>query len=44
MSRKDIGKIVELMKNDFKSVFANPIVTLLIVAIIILPPMRLILQ
>ena len=37
MSRKDIGKIVELMKNDFKSVFANPIVTLLIVAIIILP-------
>ena len=37
MSRKDIGKIVELMKNDFKSVFTNPIVTLLIVAIIILP-------
>ena len=37
MSRKDIGKIVELMKNDFKSVFTNPIVTFLIVAIIILP-------
>lgn len=37
MSRKDIGKIVELMKNDFKSAFANPIVTLLLLAIIILP-------
>lgn len=37
MSRKDIGKIAELMKNDFKSAFANPIVTLLLIAIIILP-------
>lgn len=37
MSRKDINKIVELMKNDFKSAFANPIVTFLLLAIIILP-------
>lgn len=37
MSRKDIGKITELMKSDFKSAFANPIVTLILIAIIILP-------
>ena len=37
MSRKDIGKITELMKGDFKSAFANPIVTLLLIGIIILP-------
>lgn len=37
MSRKDAGKIVEIMKNDFKSAFSNPIVTLLLLAIIILP-------
>ena len=37
MSRKDINKIVEIIKNDFKSAFANPIVTLLLIAIIILP-------
>lgn len=37
MSRKDIGKIAELMENNAKSVFANPIATFLIVAIIILP-------
>ncbi len=37
MSRKDIGKIVEIMKNDFYSAFSNPIVTLLLLAIIILP-------
>lgn len=37
MSRKDIGKIAELMKNDFKSAFANPIVTLLLIGIVILP-------
>ena len=37
MSRKDIGKITELMKSDFKSAFANPIVTFLLIAIIILP-------
>lgn len=37
MSRKDIGKIAELMKSDFKSAFANPIVTVVLIAIIILP-------
>ena len=37
MSRKDINKITELMKSDFKSAFANPIVTFLLIAIIILP-------
>ncbi len=37
MSRKDIGKITEIMKGDFKSAFANPIVTLLLIGIIILP-------
>lgn len=37
MSRKDIGKIVELMKNDFKGAFSNPIVTVVLIAIIILP-------
>ena len=37
MSRKDINKIAELMKNDFKSAFANPIVTVLLIGIIILP-------
>ena len=37
MSRKDIGKIVELTENNAKSVFANPIVTIVIIAVIILP-------
>ena len=37
MGRKDIGNIVEIMKNDFKSAFSNPIVTLILIAIIILP-------
>lgn len=37
MSRKDIGKITEIMKDTFKSSYANPIVTLLLIAIIILP-------
>ena len=37
MSRKDIGKIVELIENNAKSVFANPIVTFVIIAVIILP-------
>ena len=37
MSRKDIEKIVELIENNAKSVFANPIVTIVIIAVIILP-------
>ena len=37
MSRKDIGMIAEIMKNDFKGAFSNPIVTIVLIAIIILP-------
>ena len=37
MSRKDVGMIVEIMKNDFKGAFKNPIVTIVLIAIIILP-------
>ena len=37
MSRKDIGMIAELMKNDFKGAFKNPIVTVVLIGIIILP-------
>ena len=37
MGRKDLGNITEIMKNDFKSVFSNPIVTFILIAIIILP-------
>ena len=37
MGRKDKGNILEIMKNDFKSAFSNPIVTVILIAIIILP-------
>lgn len=37
MGRKNIGNIVEIMKNDFKSAFSNPIVTIILIGIIILP-------
>lgn len=37
MGSKDIGNIVEIMKNDFKSAFSNPIVTIVLIAVIILP-------
>ena len=37
MGRKDIGNIVEIMKKDFKSAFSNPIVTIILIGIIILP-------
>ena len=37
MSRKDIGKIAKLMKHDFKASFSNPIVTVVLIAVIILP-------
>jgi len=37
MGSKDIVNIVEIMKNDFKSAFSNPIVTLVLIGIIILP-------
>jgi putative membrane protein len=34
---KNLGNIAEIMKNDFKSAFSNPIVTIVLIAIIILP-------
>lgn len=37
MSRKDVGMIAEIMKKDFKGAFSNPIVTIVLIAIIILP-------
>ncbi len=37
MSGRDIGNIVEIIKNDFKGAFSNPIVTIVLIAIIILP-------
>ena len=37
MGRKDMGNILEITKNDFKSAFSNPIVTVVLIAIIILP-------
>ena len=37
MSRKDIGMIGEIMKKDFRGVFSNPIVTIVLIAVIILP-------
>ena len=37
MGRKDFRKIAEIARNDFKSAFSNPIVTIVLIAIIILP-------
>lgn len=37
MSGRDIRNIVEIMKKDFKAAFSNPIVVIVLVAIIILP-------
>ena len=37
MSGRDLGNIVEIMRNDFKAAFSNPIVTLVLIALIILP-------
>ena len=37
MARNDIDKIVEIIKHDFKASFSNPIVTMLLIAVIILP-------
>lgn len=33
----DIRNIIEIMKNDFKSAFSNPIVTIVLIGIIVLP-------
>lgn len=37
MASKDIGNIIEIFKSDFKAAFANKIVILTLIAIIILP-------
>ena len=37
MKRSGIGNIIEIMKNDFKSAFSNPIVTIVLIGLIILP-------
>ena len=37
MAGRDIGNIIEIIKTDFKAVFSNPIVTLVLIALIILP-------
>ena len=37
MSGRDLDNIVEIMKRDFKGAFSNPIVTIVLIAIIILP-------
>ncbi len=37
MSGRDIGNIVEIMKNDLKSSFSNPVVILVLIGIIIVP-------
>lgn len=37
MSGRDISNIAEIMKNDFKGAFSNPIVTLVLIGVIILP-------
>lgn len=37
MNGRDINNIVEIMKNDFKAAISNPIVIIVLLAIIILP-------
>ena len=37
MAGKNLGNIVEIIKKDFKSAFSNPIVTIVLIGIIILP-------
>ena len=37
MAGRNLGNIVEIIKKDFKSVFSNPIVTIVLIGIIILP-------
>ena len=37
MSGRDISNIVEIMKKDFKASFSNPIIILVLIAIIIIP-------
>ena len=37
MSERDLGNIAEIMRTDFKAAFSNPVVTLVLIALIILP-------
>ena len=37
MAGRNLGNIVEIIKKDFKSAFSNPIVTIVLIGIIILP-------
>ena len=37
MAGRDIGNIIEIMRTDLKAAFSNPIVTLVLIALIILP-------
>lgn len=37
MGERNVNKVLEIIKNDFKSAFSNPIVTIIIVGLIILP-------
>ncbi len=37
MSGRDIGNIIEIIRDDFKSAFSNPIVSLVLIGIIIVP-------
>ena len=37
MAGRDIGNIIEIMRTDLKAAFSNPLVTLVLIALIILP-------
>ena len=37
MGERNINKVLEIIRNDFKSAFSNPIVTIILVGLIILP-------
>ena len=44
MGKRNIGNVLEIVKNDFKSAFSNPIVTIVLIALIILPSLYAILN
>ena len=37
MGERNVNNVLEIIKNDFKSAFSNPIVTIILVGLIILP-------
>ncbi|MDO5814975.1 MAG: YhgE/Pip domain-containing protein [Methanobrevibacter sp.] len=37
MGERNLSNVVEIMKNDFKLIFSNPIVTIVLIGIIVLP-------